>query len=176
MAVAREEAPVPHLAFYTFGLLGQAVADAVSQDFLAGVPDVFAAAAAAPGYITRRLPPAGGVPRVPDTAKDYPVVHTLSLWTDLEAAYTFAYRGKHLASLRRRKDWFLPGAWPSYAAWWVAEHLLPTWQEAFTRFEHLHDHAPTPFAFDFKHPFDAAGQPVTIDRERVSTFAPNLLS
>jgi hypothetical protein len=163
-----------HLAFYTFGLLRQPFDSAPSQEFLAAAPAVFDAVTTAPGLIARRPAPAGGVPRVPDGGEEHPVAHTLTLWTDLESVYAFSYRSVHATALRRRKDWFLPAGWPSYAAWWVAGHALPTWQEAFARFEHLHDHGPTPFVFDFKHPFDAAGQLITIDRARVSALVPSL--
>jgi hypothetical protein len=35
----------------------------------------------------------------------------------------------------------------------------------------LHDHGPTPFAFNFKAAFDADGSPMTLDRARVSDVA-----
>jgi hypothetical protein len=74
----------------------------------------------------------------------------------------------------RRKEWFVPATWPSYAAWWVAEGHIPPWEEAIARIEHLHAHGPTPFAFDFRQPFDAAGQPVKLDRGRVREAIPSV--
>ncbi|HKG24044.1 MAG TPA: DUF3291 domain-containing protein, partial [Thermomicrobiales bacterium] len=82
---------------------------------------------------------------------------TLSLWRDLESAVAFAYSGLHAEALRRRRGWFPAPAWPSYAAWWVADDNRPDWREAMRRLEHLHDRGPSTIAFDFRSPFDATG-------------------
>lgn len=41
-----------------------------------------------------------------------PRVAFFTLWRDLESVYAFAYYGDHHAgALRRRKEWFVEGAW-----------------------------------------------------------------
>jgi hypothetical protein len=51
-----------------------------------------------------------------------------------------------------------------YVAGWVADDATPSWEEAMARLDHLHEHGSSPQAFDFKAPFDAAGNPATIRR------------
>lgn len=84
---------------------------------------------------------------------------TLSLWRSLESVRAFAYGRLHRDALRHRADWFLPRQWPSHVAWWVTDDEVPSWSQAADRLEHLYAHGSTPFAFDFRHPFDAAGNP-----------------
>ena len=92
---------------------------------------------------------------------------TAGFTKDLESAFAFAYAGVHAEALSRRKEWFLAPAWPTYVAWWVPDDHTPDWHEATARHEHLHDNGPSPYAFDFKHPFGPDGNPVDIDRVRV---------
>jgi len=84
---------------------------------------------------------------------------TLSLWTCIESVYAFTCGGLHFRAFQQREKWFRKPQWPSYAAWWVADDQIPTWREASDRLEHLHDHGPTPFAFDFKVMFGADNEP-----------------
>jgi hypothetical protein len=79
--------------------------------------------------------------------------------SDLESVYPFAYQGLHGEALRLRREWFVKPAWPTYVAWWVGDADEPSWEDAFRRMEHLHDHGPTPYAFTFSTPFDAEGHP-----------------
>ncbi len=158
-----------HLAFYTFGILERSLDDARSQEYYALGPAIFSSAAGTDGFIARAPTPAGGrTARFFDPARHGCAVQTLTVWRDLESVYAYAYRGTHVAAFRRRADWFIPRQWSSYAAWWVAEGAMPTWEEAIARFELLHDRGPTPDAFTFKEPFDAAGAPLSLDRARVA--------
>ena len=43
----------------------------------------------------------------------------------------------------------------------------PTREEGSQKLEYLHDQGSTPQAFDFKTPFDDAGQPWRMDREKI---------
>ncbi len=43
----------------------------------------------------------------------------------------------------------------------------PSWADGVARHEHLHDHGPTPMAFNFKRPFDEKGHPVRLDKARI---------
>ena len=92
---------------------------------------------------------------------------TLSLWRDLTALMAFSYGGIHAEAMRHGREWFVKPTWPGYALWWVARDHTPDWAEGVKRLEFLHDNGPSPFAFDFKTPFDADGNPISIDREMV---------
>ena len=168
------------LAFTTFAIMKAAYGNAVVHGFEALTPGVFRRAEQAPGFIDRARPVddhehlhnfdrdwgAWGrfsVPRFYDggfeTATDTRA-STLSLWESVEAVRQFAYSGLHNTALRQREKWFRPPEWPTYAAWWVDDGYVPTWEEACRRLERLHDHGPTPEAFDLRNPFDSSGHPI----------------
>src|SRR5581483_11172581 len=103
-------------------------------------------------------------PNVPEGRLPFAAApQTLSLWQDLSSVQAFAYSGAHLEALQKRKEWFRAPQWPTYAAWWVGDDEKPTWDDAMKRVEHLHDHGPTAFAFTFKQPFDAGGNPLVLE-------------
>ncbi len=169
---------MPCLAFCTFGILRERRGHPQVQGFLDRAQPTLQAARQSNGmirvlgtYIT--LDPDRDDPlkrpylyprAVPDAARHPPQARTLSLWRDLEAVYAYAYRGLHGEAMRERKEWFVPSAWPAYVAWWVEDDAEPTWEEAIERLDHLHEHGPTPHAFTFRVPFDAAGNPTALRR------------
>lgn len=166
------------LAFFTFGILREGYGHPQVQGFYDMSPATSQAAGASDGmiaflrgYITHdpdRDDPTKRpylYPRaVPDASCHPPQARTLSLWRDLESVYAYAYHGIHADALRQRKEWFVKPAWPTYVAWWVTDGAEPTWEEAAERLDHLHEHGPTPHAFTFRAPFDAAGRPTALRR------------
>ena len=156
------------IAFRTFGVTVAPLGDPRLAEFGSRGDDIVAALAETPGYIgsifdnddwdsgpwgpysyTRYHHQEPGAP-------DYDA-STLSVWRDLESVFRFAYTSHHLGAVRRRALWFEPRRWPGYVAWWIGDEELPTWADSVVRLEHLHDHGPTPFAFDFHQPFLADG-------------------
>jgi hypothetical protein len=156
-----------HLAFYTFGILRGPAGSEQTLAFFETAPGLFQAAAQNPGLIAQVVEGGQGwplaaqdwgrwgrfvAPRFYDGALGTPgdtVATTLSVWSSIEAVRGFAYQGAHLHALRRRADWFVKGEWPSYAMWWIAEGETPTWEQAASRLEQLHDRGPSPAAFNF---------------------------
>ena len=165
---------VVHLAFYSFAMLREPAGHSQVQGFFDRLVAVAQSAEGANGFIGLRydLPDRFG-PRFYDPEVDAGAPQTLSTWTSLESVFAFVYRGLHAEALRNRKEWFLEPQWPTHVAWWVAENHMPSWQEGAHRLEHLHDHGPTPYAFSFRRPFDAQGQPTTLhrisDADRITT-------
>ena len=98
----------------------------------------------------------------------------LSHWTHLEPIFAFTYKGIHAESLNKRSQWFVKPAWPTYALWWVDDDHIPDWHEAYERHHSLNQHGATAFAFDFKQPFDAAGQPIQVDRMLAKSIGQSL--
>lgn len=86
-----------------------------------------------------------------------PTVLTLSLWNSIGSVKHFSYSRQHKTALFRRKEWFLPPRWPTYAMWWIPHNFTPTFEDASRRMEHLHAHGPSTVAFDFKTVFFADG-------------------
>ena len=167
------------IAFYTFGVLKATRDSELLQDFWERLPSVFEKAERMEGFIDRSgySPSArvGDRPVWGDSVKPRFFIQgihadalaTLSLWSDLESVSAFAYHGLHGEALQKRKEWFLEPEWPTYVAWWVDDHHLPTWREGADQLERLVDDGPTKRAFDFVRPFDSSGEPTTVDREAV---------
>ncbi|MBI1278658.1 MAG: DUF3291 domain-containing protein [Anaerolineaceae bacterium] len=169
------------VALMTVGLLLESVDHPLMQDFVDASEPIFAAANVNSGFIERSLWPE------PDSSPDWgealvPKVFQgelnaenrnapiLSLWKDLEAAYAFAYSGLHAKALRHRREWFMPHDFPGYVLWWVDDNHIPRWSEADRRYEILCQKGASPNAFDFKHPYNAHGQLVQLDREMVQQY------
>jgi Domain of unknown function (DUF3291) len=172
------------VAFTTCGLLEEPYGRPRNDDFEALVPEVYRAAEGYPGFVEQadyaddrddlgdpdrdwgkwgplRLPSfyEGGV-----TDETYVAAQTISIWRDLASVTGFVYSGIHLAALRRRHEWFVRRAWPTYAAWWIDETHTPTWAEACGRLEALARSGPTPSAFDLRNAFDEDGAPMQVRR------------
>jgi hypothetical protein len=164
------------LAFYTFGILKEPWGHPVVQGFLDAAPNIFHEAENTEGYITRAerpdvrqsyfgqdFGPFGefAVPRFytggMDT-HDFSIAVTLSLWTDVAPVRRFAYGGPHKEALAQRTKWIVKPEHPAFVMWWVDATHVPTWREASSRLEYLHDHGPTPHAFKFSTAFAADGK------------------
>ena len=164
------------LAVYNFGMFKVAGDDPANQGFHDRNDPNFAAAEQANGFVARSGhagelgPESWGeqvYPRFYVERGDGWSPSTLSLWRDLTALMAFSYGGIHAEAMRHGREWFVKPTWPGYALWWVARDHTPDWAEGVKRLEFLHDNGPSPFAFDFKTPFDADGNPISIDREMV---------
>jgi hypothetical protein len=91
---------------------------------------------------------------------------TLSLWKDLPSLFAFVYAETHIEAMRNARAWFDRHRWPPYVLWWVDLTHFPTWAEGVERLEYLHDNGISPYAFDFKQPFDENGSPMKLDRAK----------
>ena len=163
------------LAFLTFGVLHEPVGSPRVQGFLDRAPGVYAVADASSGFQGRSVRDyetwkhSWGeivVPRCYPQLDHTNYAMTLSLWDDLESVAAFVYKGAHAEALANRKDWFQALGLPSYVAWWVDVDKVG-WQEAADRMDHLHEHGPSAWAFNFRNAFDAEGNAVRMDAARV---------
>ncbi|MGR6468301.1 DUF3291 domain-containing protein [Rhizobium sp. PAMB 3182] len=164
------------LAIYNFGLFRASYDSDLVEGFRLREPFNFAAAEAAEGFVGRsgyegETGPACWGPQVfPRFIKGSgfeTAPSSLSLWTSLEALMAFTYSGVHADALKHARIWQVEKAWPALVLWWVPKDRLPTWAEGVERFEHLHDHGPSPHAFHFKKPYDCEGQDAVLKRDRV---------
>jgi hypothetical protein len=164
------------LAFLTLGMLHEPRTHERSKGFFDRVPGIFGSAARSEGFIdqSRRDPGNGeyswGEPFCPTFLSpdlDPHLVHTLTLWRDLESVYAFAYSALHAEALRLRREWFPESKVPTYVMWWAADDHPPLVKDAIDRLEQLNAEGPTPAAFNFKRPFDADGQPTALDRDLI---------
>lgn len=161
----------------TIGVLFEPLGHPRSQGFIDRVAAVFAAADASHGFVARSIrnmetyERSWGELQIPkafgDIGDPLRLPSTLSIWDDLESVAAYAYHGTHGEALAKRRDWFDQHTSPLYVAWWVEETDRLEPDDATARLDHLNQHGPTPFAFDFKKPFDAEGNPYSLDRDRI---------
>ena len=167
-----------HLALMTIGLLHGPAGDPRVQGFFDGIAANFAAADASPGLVLRigaEGAPDGGPRALPVAFSDPTYAgrlpQTLSVWRDLESAFAFTYRNVHGEALTDRHAWFVKLDFSSHVAWWLEVGVVPTWAASAERFDRLVAQGPSPEAFTFRVPFDAAGHEYRIDREVVRRLA-----
>lgn len=164
-----------HVAILTFGVLQEEYEHPQIREFIERADPVFAAAAHMPGFVQLvegkdlKDDPLSSLVVAEQCER---VAQTLSVWTQLESVFAFAYYRLHAEALAKRKAWFLKPAWPTYVLWWVADTHIPDWREAYQQHVYLHTHGSTAQAFDFKTPFDVTGQPTQIDKDKVKSLAP----
>ena len=165
------------LALYTFGMFTVASDDPVNDGFRELNDPIFQLAdrtqglIARSGYASDPGPSPWGLevyPRFYRETGDGWSPATLSLWIDMESLFIFTYSGLHAAALKRGREWFQKPRWPPLVMWWHRSGDYPKWEEGVWRHEHLHDHGPTPTAFDFKQPFDETGAPTKLDKARIN--------
>jgi Domain of unknown function (DUF3291) len=93
----------------------------------------------------------------------------LSIWRDVDAAFTFTYSGSHLEAIGHRSEWMATRRWPSHVAWWIGDDDYPSWADGASRIDRLMTDGPSAAAFDFHRPFDPDGRPTprpTLRRDR----------
>ena len=157
------------IAFFTFGVLKEPFGHEAVQGFIDRIAGVYDHMDGSDGFFARSQRDvetwehSWGPMVIPKCAPEGMgldrIAMTLSAWRDMKSVAAFAYRGAHGEAVSKRAEWFLPGAWPVYAAWWIDADHTPRWPEAVERFDHLHQHGPSPTAFTFRQAFDPDGQP-----------------
>lgn len=176
---SKESAMNLRVALYTFGQFSMPADDPVNDGFHLRNDPILENIENAPGFLARSGYASDPGPE-PWGEEIYPRFYkergdgwspaSLSLWSDLESPMAFSYFGLHAEALSHGREWFQKPQWPPYVLWWVDGSHMPQWRDAVVRHEHLHDKGATAFAFDFKQPFDASGQPKKIDRERLKAI------
>ncbi|MFT4182637.1 MAG: DUF3291 domain-containing protein [Rhizobium sp.] len=167
-----------HLAMYNFGLHVAPYESPQVEGFRLREEANFEAAARARGFIGRSGydgvpgPACWGrqvFPRFIESSGFATAPSSLSLWADIESLMAFTYSGVHADALKHARHWNVKQSWPALVLWWVDG--IPEWKDGVERLERLHDEGSSATAFTFKQPYDAAGKPAPIDRERVKRLA-----
>ncbi len=168
------------LALYTFGIFKRPSDDAANEGFhlrnnpILGLVDRSPGMIARSGYESDPGPASWGkqvYPRFYVEQGDGFSPSTLSLWSDLESVFAFTYFGLHAEAMAHCREWFQKPQWPPYVLWWIKVGENPAWADGVARHEHLHDHGPSAFAFNFKNAFDWRGQAVELDHTRARKIA-----
>jgi hypothetical protein len=131
-------------------------------DFVAALAPVNAAADASPGFVWRLADASGTSATTIRLSDDDMLIVNMSVWASPEALTAFVFRQRDQAAvLRRRREWFEPGAGPMTVLWWVEEGHHPDLAEAVERVEHLRAHGPTGYAFRLSPPWPTPAPPIT---------------
>ena len=127
--------------------------------FVARLDDISALADKSPGFVWRLQSDSGNATDI-QVSEDPRFIVNMSVWEDLDALFAYVYRSDHLQVMAQRRRWFEKPAGAFMALWWLPAGRLPTVEEGLARIEELDLKGPTPKAFTFKSPFDAAGRPL----------------
>ncbi len=76
------------------------------------------------------------------------VLPNLTVWENAEALERFVWQTLHGRFYRRRQEWFEPIETP-LVMWWVPAGIRPTLEEGVARLDHLKEHGPSEYAFDW---------------------------
>ncbi|MGH2500971.1 MAG: DUF3291 domain-containing protein, partial [Ktedonobacterales bacterium] len=129
---------MPRIAFFTFNVAREPFSQPQMRGFIERIPTTFAEASAASGFIAfaraMRLAPDDPAMVWPAAKPaDHEAALTLTFWRDLESVFAFAYTRLHAEALQMRREWTIQPAWPTYAAWWIADDAEPGWRDAALR-------------------------------------------
>jgi uncharacterized protein DUF3291 len=149
---------VVYLAQVNAATLRFPVGDPRLAGFVAAVERIHRLADVAPGFVWRDPGAHQDLHRPDDDSPPVTVVN-LSVWRTYGDLHLFTYRSLHGELVRRRAEWFLPGAGPTTALWWIREDERPSATAALARLAHLRCHGPTPRAFTVRRRFGADGRP-----------------
>ena len=150
------------LAQVNIGRVRGQMTDPIMAEFVAQLPAINALADRSPGFVWR-LQTEDGDATAFRPYDDPTILINMSVWTDLVSLRNYVYRSAHAPVMRRRREWFERLERVYVALWWVPAGHRPSIAEAVERLAHLEAHGPTPYAFSFREPFDANGQPVVLD-------------
>lgn len=136
-----------HLVHVNIASARGSMDDQIMKGFVDRIGELDALAQSWPGFIAQ--------PALPDAGFIYPgnVLVNVSIWTSVDNLREFTYESRHAEALRMRADWFFKSELPNYVLYWAPAGTVPTEVEIKRRFDYLHRHGATPFAFDFDNPF-----------------------
>ena len=152
------------ISIYTVGKLKHPYIHPASLEFFE-VGDEIVRQAAKSGQLIEVISPKG-VHFLEEIKKQegFPTL-TLTVWKSLQSLHHFTYSGLHRQALRDRGKWMetYQEKHLSYVIWWTEKVKDVSWEEAFKRYNYYLQQGSTPFAFDFKHPFDEKGETCLIE-------------
>ncbi len=125
--------------------------------FVEALDDVNAEGDRAPGFLWRLQTESGNATDVEgfgwDIGDSHGVIVNITTWTDTQSLSDFIFSGRHVAIMRRRREWFQPVVEATTALWWIPAGTRPSVNEAETRVRHLRQHGPTVHAFTLRHQY-----------------------
>lgn len=143
-----------HLAQVNVSRLLAPLGSAILGPFVEALEEVNAEGDRAPGFVWRLQTESGNATDVEgfgwDVAGSHGVIVNLTTWADTQSLSDFIFSGRHLAIMRRRREWFHPVVEATTALWWVPAGTRPSVDEAEERVRYLRQHGPTEYAFTLR--------------------------
>lgn len=123
--------------------------------FLAALDEVNAEGDRAPGFVWRLQTESGNATDVEgfgwDVGASHGAIVNLTTWTNTQSLSDFIFGSRHLAIMRRRREWFHPVVEATTVLWWIPAETRPSVDEAETRVRYLRQHGPSAHAFTLRH-------------------------
>jgi hypothetical protein len=117
------------------------------KGFVDQIDEIDTLAQSWPGFVAQPTPPDEGQIYTGNTLVN------ISIWESVENLREFTYTSRHTDVLERRAEWFVQSELPNYALYWASSGSVPLEVEIKRRFDYLHLHGATPFAFNFDKTF-----------------------
>jgi hypothetical protein len=141
-ANALQQPPNHHLAELNIGRIRYDLEDPRMADFTNNLALVNGLAERSEGFVWRYVDESGNATDTRPFA-DPLVIVNLSVWESVAALEHFVWQTVH-------NDWFEHFDGPAVALWWVPAGHRPSVEEAVARLDHLKQHGPSEYAFDWQ--------------------------
>jgi hypothetical protein len=140
--------PNSHLAHLNIGRIRYELDDPRMADFTNNLALVNGLAERTPGFVWRYVDDSGNATDTRPYA-DPLIIVNYSVWESVQALEQFVWRTVHKRFYGRRTEWFEHLEGPAYVLWWAPAGHRPSFAEAAARLEHLKQHGPSDYAFDW---------------------------
>lgn len=155
-----------HLAQINISRMLGAIDSPVMADFVADLERINTLGENSPGFVWRLKTDSGDATSIRAFDDEFIIVN-MSVWTDVEALFQYAYYSDHADVYRRRAEWFEKMTTPAMVMWWIPAGHIPTVDEAKAKLEYLAAHGPTALAFSFKKRFTPEDMLATLDKHNI---------
>jgi len=143
-----QQPPGHHLAQLNIGRIRYEIDDSRMAGFTDNLDRINGVAERSAGFVWRYVDESGNATETLPFGSQ--IIVNFSVWESLNALEHFVWQTVHKHFYGRRADWFEHFDGPAVALWWVPIGHRPDVAEAVARMEHLRQHGPTDFAFDWK--------------------------
>ena len=133
---------------------GVNILDPIMQEFVDNLDHINALAESSEGFIWRLKDDSNNATQL-NPYNDEQVIVNISVWKDVESLSEFVYRTVHTDFLKRRSEWFQKFGQAYFAMWWIESNDYPTIEDAKNRLDHLQNHGPSLYAFNFREKYEA---------------------
>jgi heme-degrading monooxygenase HmoA len=142
-----------HLAQVNIGRILAPLDSDVMAGFVQRLDEINALADGSPGFVWRLQTEAGNATELRPYDDDT-ILLNMSVWESVAHLNAYVYRSAHAEVLKQRRQWFANFGRPIAALWWIPAGHIPTVPEAVERLAALQERGPSPYAFDFRNPFE----------------------